>query len=114
MKYENVDFPEALRLLADRAGVVLPKFRRENAQENAQKEQYKETLLRINDLAARYYHEVLVKSSLADVARKYLQNRGLSQETVDEWMIGFAPNEFHLLENFLLKKSFAKNDLVKA
>ncbi len=110
MKYENVDFPEALRMLADRAGVELPKFTRQNAEQ----EQYKDKLCRANNLAARFYHEILEKSHAAEGARKYLQARGLSQATLRDWQIGYSPNEFHILETFLLKKGFTLKELVEA
>ncbi|MBU6447622.1 DNA primase [Patescibacteria group bacterium] len=110
MKYENVDFPEALRMLAERAGVELPKFTRENAAQ----EQYKDKLYRINGLAARFYHETLMKSHAAEAARKYLQQRGLTQSTLRDWQIGYSPSEFHVLENFMLKKGFSLKELVDA
>jgi DNA primase len=110
MKYENMDFPEALKILAERAGVQLPKFTREDAAEDKRKE----ILLRANDLAAKFYHKVLMESSVAEPARKYLAERGLQAATLKEWQIGFAPEDFHVLENFLLKKGFVENDLLAA
>ncbi len=110
MKFENVDFPEALKILADRAGVELPKF----SKESTEADKYKETLYRVNELAAKFFNEVLQRSSVAEVARKYLANRGLTGETVKEWLIGFAPNEYHMLENFLVKKGYGKKELVDA
>jgi DNA primase len=110
MKYENVDFPEALKILADKAGVELPKFTKENTEQ----EKYKETLYKINELTAKYFNEVLLRSSVADSARKYLAKRGLTPHTVKEWLIGFAPNEYHKLENFLLKKSYKHNEMLDA
>lgn len=110
MKYENVDFQEALRILAERAGVELPKFTRQNAAQ----EQYKDKLFRINDLAARFYHETLMKSHAAEGARNYLQKRGLSYATLRDWQIGYSPSEFHVLENFLLKKGFDLKEMIDA
>ncbi len=110
MKYENVDFPEALKILADRAGVQLPKY---NA-ENSEADKYKEVLYKINELSAKFYNEVLIRSSVAEEARKYLANRGLSGQTIKDWLIGFAPNEFHLLEAFLAKKGYKEKELIDA
>ncbi|MDB4939866.1 MAG: primase [Candidatus Doudnabacteria bacterium] len=110
MKYENIDFPEALKILADRAGVTLPKY----SGENSQQDKYKETLFKINELAAKYFNEVLLRSSVAEAARKYLSNRGLSATTIKDWLIGFAPNEYHLLESFLAKKNFKQQELLDA
>jgi DNA primase len=110
MKFENVDFNQAIKILADRAGVQLPKF----SPQHQQQEDYKERLLAANELAARYYYEVLRKSSLAKDARDYLSNRKLQAETVKDWLIGYAPGDFHSLENFLFKKGFNSKELIDA
>lgn len=110
MKYENIEFPEALKTLAEKAGVELPKFTTENVAEN----KYQGALLKINEWTAKYYNQVLEKSSLAKEAREYLEKRGLSLETIRDWQIGFAPNEFHLLEDFLLKKGYTHKELLDA
>ena len=110
MKYENIDFPEALQLLADRAGVVVPKFSKKN---NAQDKQ-REILERINELAAKFYNQVLQKSSIAETARNYIKYRGLTDRTVAQWQIGYAPEDFHTLENFLVKKGYTEKDLLAA
>jgi DNA primase len=110
MKYENIDFPETLKLLADRAGVELPKY----TNENSEQQKRRETLFKINELSAKYFNEVLLRSSVAEEARKYLESRGLTAETIKDWMLGFAPNEYHLLENFLLKKNYKHQELLDA
>lgn len=110
MKYENLEFGEALKILAERAGVQLPKY----SKEAVQADQYKERLIKINDLAANFYAQVLQKSSVGKIAREYLDRRGLNSQTIKDWQIGFAPDEFHILENVLVKKSFSKQELVDA
>ncbi|MHB8871210.1 MAG: DNA primase [Candidatus Doudnabacteria bacterium] len=110
MKYENIEFPEALKVLAEKAGVELPKFTAENVEQN----KYQSTLLKINEWTAKYYNQVLEKSSVAQPAREYLNKRGLSAQTLADWQIGFAPNEFHLLEDFLLKKGYTHKELQDA
>ncbi len=110
MKYENIEFAEALKTLAEKAGVELPKYTAENVAEN----KYQTTLLKINEWTAKYYSQILEKSSLAKEAREYLNKRGLSLETINDWQIGFAPNEFHLLEEFLLKKGYSHKELQDA
>jgi len=110
MKYENLDFKETLKLLAGKAGVALPQY---NSQDKGQKDE-KELLLRINNFATRYYHEVLIASTAGKQALEYLKNRGLTNGTIKQWQIGFAPEDFHFLEKALIKKNVALNDLVKA
>lgn len=110
MKYENQEFGETLKQLAERAGVELPKY----TKQDAAVDKHKETLYRANDLAAKYYHKVLLDSSVAAKARQYLKERGLKAETIKEWQIGFAPADFHSLQTFLLKRQFAEKDLIEA
>ena len=107
MRYENVDFKEALKILAQKAGVELPKFRPQDPKEQEEKELF----LRINDFAARVYHQALFKD---DKALAYLKGRGLSLETIKHWQIGYAPEDFHFLHHALLKKNIKEEQAVKA
>ena len=110
MKYENQDFGETLKQLAEKAGVELPKY----APRDAEIDKHKEILFRANDLAAKFYHKVLLESRLGEQARRYLQERGLAAQTIKEWRIGFAPGDYHTLQTFLLKRGFAEKDLLEA
>jgi DNA primase len=109
MKYENLEFKDALKVLADKAGVKLPQFRPEDKQVVDEKD----LLLRINDFAARYYNKVLL-SPQGKEALEYLKGRGLNEITINRWQIGFAPEDFHSLENALAQKKVSTQDLVKA
>ncbi len=110
MKYENIEFKEALKILADRAGVKLPEYNSQNKQEVRKQEQ----LYKINDFAARFYHEILLKDKRGADAREYLKSRGLKPATISKWKIGFAPDEFHALEQALTKKKVPSQDLIEA
>ena len=108
-KYEGMDFPEALKFLADRAGIKLkPLSDRAFSQ--------KDKLYRINDLAAEFYHWVLLNHPEGKDALKYLTSqRGLTPETVEEFKLGFAPERPDALSNFLIKKKgFLPKDLEDA
>ena len=109
-KYENLDFKETLKILADKAGVQLPAYRADSQQQQDERD----LLLRINNFAARYYHEVLMSSGQGKAALEYLKNRGLSEGTIKQWRIGYAPDDFHSLERALAKKQVNSQDLVKA
>lgn len=100
-KIENLDFKETLKILAQKAGVILPEFR----SQTPQKQQEKEFLLRIIDFASRLYNKTLLNNSLGSKAMEYLKVRGLNEKTIEKWKIGFAPNEFHFLENSLIQKN---------
>ncbi|MBI5621744.1 DNA primase [Candidatus Falkowbacteria bacterium] len=106
-KIEGVDFPEALKLLAHKAGVVLER------QDPAVTSQ-RNTLVDINELAAKYYHKVLLESSAATAARDYLAARGADQLTIDSWQLGYAPDSWEETLNFLKKKGFSEQDIFLA
>jgi len=106
---ENVEFPEALKILADRAGIELKK----PTAEQIQLGEKKNVLYEINTAAAKYFARVLWESESAKEALQYLQKRGLTDPTIKNWQLGFAPDDFHYLENFLAK-TFDKKDIEQA
>ncbi len=107
MEIEGVNFVEALRILAPKAGVTLKK-------EDPKVVSKRNKLMDINELAANYYHRVLMESSVAGEARGYLTERKLSQETLIDWKIGFSPNSWEDLVNFLKKKGYKEEEIISA
>lgn len=107
MRIEGLDFPGALRLLAKKAGVELKR-------ENAAISDEKDRLAAINEIAAKFFHEILLRSSAAEYARAYVGRRALATQTVDEFMIGYAPDTWDTLLEFLHKRGFHDPDIVKA
>lgn len=111
MKHENMDFPEALQLLADRAGVKLPEYT--SGDKDADKKL--ERLYQANEMAAKFYHEVLKHLPSAKPAREYTIKRNLKASTIEEWLLGCAPSEDrNALENALGKKGFSRQELIDA
>ncbi|HYC79840.1 MAG TPA: DNA primase, partial [Candidatus Binatia bacterium] len=106
---ENVEFVEALKILADRAGIELKK----PTQEEIKIFEKKSSLYDINAAAAKYFSKVLWESRAGNEALLYLRGRGLTDQTIRTWQLGFAPDDFHYLEGFL-SKSFSKEDIVLA
>ena len=102
IKYENLDFKDALKLLAGEGRVLCPST---NLQDKGAVDE-KELLLRINNFAARYYHEVLTTSSAGRPALGYLKARGLTDGTIKQWQIGYAPEEFHFWNKPWLKRKW--------
>ena len=89
MKKEGVDFGEALRFLAQRAGVSLAAPRPIGKNEaEAQK------LAGLNQSAAEYYHRLLLTSPAAEGARGYLAQRGLDQKAIEDFQLGFSPDSW--------------------
>ncbi len=109
---ESVDFPEALKILAARAGVELPAYTPQDQVQRAADQQARDKLIEINDLAARYYHKILLESGVAAEAREYLARRKLTQATIEEWRIGYAPDAWEGAYVFLRKRGYADRDIV--
>lgn len=87
MEYENYTFPEAMKALAERAGVALPE--REYSQEERQQQDLRTRLLELNELAAKYFYYQL-RSERGGQAMAYLKGRQLSDETIKSFGLGFA------------------------
>ncbi len=93
-RIEGVSFPEAVRRLAAKAGVPLPQFAKDpQAQERAR-------LLRLNELAATYFQRCLWGNA-GELARRYLEERGLSRSIAEQFRLGFAPSGKDGLARFL-------------
>lgn len=106
---ENVEFAEALKILADRAGVELKK----PTQQEIVISQKRHTLYDINAAAAKYFSKVLWESRAGNEALMYLRGRGLTDQTIKAWQLGFSPDDFHYAENFLTK-TFPAEDVALA
>lgn len=100
-KFEGLDFMGALRVLAERAGVKLDKI-------GFQKENRKEILYEILETATRFFEEELKKTN---EALQYVINRGITEKTIENFRIGYAPNDWRALRNFLKSKGFNDADV---
>ncbi|MDR3345306.1 MAG: DNA primase, partial [Oscillospiraceae bacterium] len=107
-KLENLDFHEAIRELADRAGMHMPEM---NAAEE-QMENLRKQILEANREAARYFHSQLMGES-GRAALNYLLERGLTRRTITHFGLGFAPNGYGFLEH-MRAAGFGDNLLVIA
>ncbi len=104
---EGVEFPEALRILAAKAGIELERF--DPTIKNA-----KTKLYEVNELATRFFEKQLFQSPTGQKALAYLKERGLTEETVGEFRLGFAPNDWHALGKFLAERGFSEQEIVDA
>lgn len=84
MEKEGMTFPEALRVLAQRAGVTL-------AFEQVEHREERERLRATLNTTAEFYQQIFLKTAVAKGARDYLLGRGLSQKSIEDWRIGFVP-----------------------
>jgi DNA primase len=105
---EGVDFYRSLEILADKAGVVLPKISSLDEKNNTKKKIYA-----INDLATRFYQYILLKNKVGKPALNYLiKDRGINTSSIKEFRIGYAPNSWDVLSKFLKSKGYTEEDLV--
>ena len=107
-KMENISFPEALRAVAIKAGVPLPK-RDFNSAEEARDAGLRRQLIDIHEAATQYF-EAQLKSPSAARAREYLTNRGVTPETIAKFRIGFAPDDFNDMRD-RLKPHFSEDTM---
>lgn len=104
MKIEGMEFPEALEILARRAGIELkredPRFAYE-----------KKKLYEISELAASYFREKFKENG---AVKKYMKERGVNEETLENFRIGFAPDGWRNLTEYLANKGFKPEDIEKS
>ena len=106
MRYENISFQDALKLLAERTGIEL-KFRKDDTEKQGRRQ----VLLEIHRAAAEYFHQLLWdrKEPL-----DYLIRRGLTRETIREFFLGYAPGGGDVLFRYLTDKGFSRDDILAA
>ena len=106
MRRDGIQFGEALRMLADRAGVTLapPQAARERADRV-------ERLTGLNRAAAMFFHETLTSSSEAQPARDYLEKRGLERQTIEDYRLGYSPESPGALQRHLLAQGYGDQDM---
>ena len=109
MNYENLSFPEAVKLLAERVGVQLPEA--EDSAEVRQRENKRARLLEVNKEAAKFFYYQL-RSSRGEIGRNYFQRRELTEETVHQFGLGYAGKNGEELVGYLRQKGF-EDELIR-
>ena len=105
-KMEGMEFPEVLRHLAKKANITLPSF-------NPEQQNQKTRLLDVVKAAAEYYRAVFA-SEEGKPARDYLEQRGVSKDTIEKFDIGFAPEKWDGVNTFLVQKKFTPQEIFDA
>lgn len=109
MEYENYTFSEAVKMLADRAGIALPEV--EYSQEMKKRESRRSQLLEVNKEAAKYFY-FLLRNEQGAVGYRYLTNRGLTAETIKKFGLGYASKYSDDLTKYLKKMGYG-DELIK-
>jgi DNA primase len=109
MKMEGAEFGEVLRMMAKKVGVTLASYTPTKAEDEREK------LYQINKLTAEYYHYLLTKHEIGQEALKYLNDRKITNESIDRFNLGFSAEGWDYLIKFLtIKKDFKIQDLERA
>ena len=106
---ENLDYIDAVRFLADRVGIDMPD---ENSYDSTMNKR-RLRMLEANREAARFFHNTL-KTKDGTVGYKYFKDRGLTDDTIRKFGLGFAPDSFNALTNYLMNMGYTKDELVYA
>lgn len=110
-KIEGVDFGDALKILAEKAGVELKKYNKNTLRDKTERQKISEVL----EQALKFFEYYLHKSKKGQRVKEYLiKNRGFSEELIREWKIGYAPDSFDKLSNFLENRGYNKTYIEKA
>ena len=112
MKSENCNFMDAVKFLANKYGIPIPE-RQKTAVEIAREQKTKQ-VIETNELAARFYQACLTKTPYGKAALTYLHNRGISDEIISSFSIGYALNSFDSLMNALGKRGYSQELLMQA
>lgn len=102
MTMRGLSFHEVVEDLARQAGIPLPE-RKEDPEWQRQRSR-RQQLERLQGLVAEFYHRILLKSSKAEGARQYLADRGITNEAIAEFQLGYSPDDWKTLVEFLKKK----------
>jgi len=112
MKQDRLEFPEAIRLLAEKANIQIP----QQTSTDKSAVSMKNELLKVCDAALQYFHKNLLfdKSSDAQKARDYLKNRKVSLDTVKQFQLGYVPQAWDSLLSYLRNAGFSIGVIEKA
>jgi len=111
MRYNNVSFPEAVKYLAERAGMDISIHSLSPAKRRQLEE--RERLLKINSLAAEYFKHILLDTSDGRNAMEYLGRRGIRRDVIERFSLGYARRSWNDLVMFFSERGSSLNDVEK-
>ena len=109
MKAEGLSFPDAVRYLADRAGIQVP----EQGEEERRAARHRDRLYALCRDAARFYYDTLWRPENR-APQQYFIGRGLSRRTMNRFGLGYAPDSFHALMDAMTAKGYTRDELLDA
>jgi DNA primase len=111
---QSLGFRDALMYLAEKAGVPVEDNSGRSPEEERETSAVKERLRKLNEDALLWFHQMLLRSKDAAEVRTYVQNRGISSETVVAFSLGYAPDRGDALSSYLLGLGYTEYELVQA
>ena len=105
MDKEGIEFKDALEILAKKAGITLKTSSKKDRDGT-------ERLFEVNQKAQQFFHYILTEHTLGKPALNYLKKRGLTDESIKEFGIGYAPMSWDSLTNFLKKRGFTVGEMI--
>ncbi len=110
MKIEGVEFGDALRILAQRAGVELKKPTVEDVAWRSERQR----LYEVCELATKFFEKQLEEGKAGKSAKEYLLGRGINEESIKKWRLGYAPDVWQGLSEFLTSRGYQRGEVEKA
>ncbi len=111
-KQQSLDFREALELLAERAGIPLERGGHPESAEEAAETSARKRMRALNEAAAIWFHHQLLQSTSAQYCRSYLDSRGVSNDSIAQWRLGYAPDG-DALTQYLLNVGYSEKELAE-
>lgn len=109
MKKEDLPYIEAVRALADRAGMKMP-----DSDETDRTSQLRIRILELNRMAARYFYDTLISSPEGEKGRRYFASRRLQRNIINRYGLGYAPDDWHRLKNYMNRLGYTDEELITA
>ncbi|MCF8008274.1 MAG: DNA primase [Halanaerobiales bacterium] len=110
MEIENITFIESLKILARKVNMELPDSKGYSKKYNKKREE----VFKIHDLAAKYYNYLLLNKKIGNQAFKYLEKRGYNEKDIERYHLGYAPDSWHGLYNFLSNRGFKEDIMLES
>src|SRR5262249_9645701 len=112
MQIEGCSFPEAVRIVASKSGIPVPDFNAGEDQKKAARD--RESVLKLNEWAAEFFREHLQSTGAGERARAYIRDGGISEDTCRLFRIGYAPDSWDALTNYLRKRGAATDEIERS
>ncbi len=113
-KQQGLDFRDALHYLAEKVGVAVEDYGGANPEQEREVNALKAKLRKLNEEAALWFHQMLLRSKDAAEARAYTQSRGISAESVMSFSLGYAPEGWDGLSKYLFGQGYTEHELEQA